>query len=93
MLHEISENQYLVEQYLQGYTSFSQTFGQLLNRGEDFLARKCKAPLEECSTNLSLINLDQMGHSLLMFSYNNRPLLVLQEYIGQHSEERLHHKM
>ena len=41
LLHEISENQYLVEQYLQGYTSFSQTFGQLLNRGEDFLARKC----------------------------------------------------
>ena len=34
-----------------------------------------------------------MGHSLLMFSYNNRPLLVLLEYIDQHSEERLHNKM
>ena len=53
MLNIILENQYLLEQYLHGYTSFSQTFGQLLNRGEDFLARKFKAPLVE-----SLINLD-----------------------------------
>ena len=30
MLNIILENQYLLEQYLHGYTSFSQTFGQLL---------------------------------------------------------------